>query len=358
VRAIALALALFAAPALHAEEAAAPPGPDLAVMKTKLDELAAKAGFTGELAMNANGGGVTTNYGLPFQKTAYRWRWASVTKQLVAVLVMQEVSKGRIKLDAPISTYLPRFKSPNATKISVRQLLRHQSGLPNPDDVQASSIEASAYYFPFYKGNRDPLTGYCAGTPKGEPGKGWAYNNCDYIVAGALLKAVTGKTWDRLVQERIAKPMKLRTVGAFPTKEATVDGKIGPMKEPPFDLATFGAAGALYGTAADLIWFDFGLMNGLLMPEAQLKEMWDGQAELGYIALGQWVFEAQPEGCAKPVRIVERRGAIGGVQVRNFMLPDMNRVAVAFSNNGSFDFGEIWQGQGFAHDYLSLVACS
>jgi D-alanyl-D-alanine carboxypeptidase len=61
-----------------------------------------------------------------------RWRWASVTKQVVAVLIMEEVARGTIDLTAPVSRYLPKFGSANADSVSVEQLLRHQSGLPNP----------------------------------------------------------------------------------------------------------------------------------------------------------------------------------------------------------------------------------
>jgi D-alanyl-D-alanine carboxypeptidase len=85
--------------------------------------------------------------------------------------------------------------------------------------------------------------------------------------------------------------------------------------------------------------------------------MWDGQAELGFIALGQWVFNAPLKGCAAPVRIVERRGAIGNVQVRNFVLPDQKVSAAVFIEDPNFEFGEIWQGSGFSHDLLAAAAC-
>jgi D-alanyl-D-alanine carboxypeptidase len=64
------------------------------------------------------------------------------------------------------------------------------------------------------------------------------------------------------------------------------------------------------------------------------------------------------KGCPTPVRIIERRGAIGGVQVRNFILPDADVVVIAFTNRDDFDFGEIWQGKGFAFDLLSAAACT
>lgn len=290
---------------------------------------------------------------------AQLWRWVSVTKQVIAVLVLQEVGKGMIDLDQPLSRYLPKFASANAGRITVRQLLRHQSGLPNPDDVQASATAMSAYYLPVYKGSRDPLTGYCAGAPKGEPGGNWAYNNCDYIVAGALLEAVTGKKWSKLVQERIAKPLGLKTLGAYPTGKPTHGGLVGGRPEPKIEFAAFAASGGLYGTLDDLLEFDRALMSGKLLAQKELDQLWDGQADLGYIALGQWVFDAPLKDCPKPIKLVERRGAIGGVQVRNFIAPESQTAVAIFTDKseGDFQFGEIWQGVGFSHDVLNFALC-
>lgn len=286
------------------------------------------------------------------------WRWASVTKQVVATLVMQEVAAGRIGLDRPVGYYLPTFASANSTSVTVRQLLRHQSGFPNPDDTAATPDSVPVYDTADYKGSRDPMTGYCAGPVKRPPGGNWEYNNCDYVVAGALLQKVTGKSWQSLVRDRIARPLALKSLGAFPTKAATVPGSVDGKPEPTYDFAAFGAAAALYGTARDMWAFDRALMTGKLLPASYRAEMWDGQPKLGSIALGQWVFSVPLKGCAAPVRIVERRGQIGGVEVRNFILPDKDVVVIAFVNRANFPFGEVWQGKGFSHDMLSAVACS
>src|SRR5690349_9569937 len=57
------------------------------------------------------------------------WRWASITKQLAAVLAMQEVAKGNLDLDAPINRYWPQWPGQNGAKIRIRDLLLHNSGL-------------------------------------------------------------------------------------------------------------------------------------------------------------------------------------------------------------------------------------
>ena len=297
-------------------------------------------------------------WGMAVAAASGKWRWASVTKQVIATLVMQEVVAGRIDLDRPVATYLPGFKSANARLVSVRQLLRHQSGLPNPDDTAASPGAIPAYDTPGYRGSRDPLTGYCAGPVKRPPGGGWEYNDCDYVVAGALLEAVTGQSWQTLVRTRITAPHGMATVGAFPTARAVITGTIGGRPDLGYDLGAFGAAAGLYGTAKDLWRFDRALMKGEFVPAAALAELWDGRPTLGAIALGQWAFTAPLQGCPYPVRIVERRGQIGGVQVRNFILPEWNVVVIVFASRAEQEFGEVWQGKGFSHDLLAAAVCS
>jgi CubicO group peptidase (beta-lactamase class C family) len=288
---------------------------------------------------------------------ARNWRLASVTKQVVAVLVMQEVAAGRIELDQPISRYLPRFAGPNASKVTIRQLLQHRSGLPNPDDTETPAGQMPAFYRSGYSGSRDPVTGYCAGAAKGEPGGNWVYNNCDYIVLGAVLENVTGKSWAKLVEERIAKPLRLKTFRAFPTKRWVRWGSVGGKREPEVDLATFGASAGLYGSAEDVLTFNNALMDGRLLAPEALAEMWKGDPALGYMGLGQWAFAAKLGGCEAPVRLIERRGAIGGIGVRNFIAPERKVAMVILSDRGEFDFGEVWQGRGPSHDMLSAVLC-
>ncbi len=59
------------------------------------------------------------------------------------------------------------------------------------------------------------------------------------------------------------------------------------------------------------------------------------------------------------VRFIERRGAIGGVVLRNIILPDYDMVLIMTSNRAEADagFGEIWQQRGISHDVLAALLC-
>ena len=273
------------------------------------------------------------------------WRWASVTKQLTATIAMQDVAAGRLNLDAPITRYLPGFKGPTGKRITIAMLLGHTSGLPDSNAGDGAAFRPGARVLP---------DAVCAGPVRDAPGASFHYDNCDYIIAGRVLEAVNRKPFAQLLAERITRPLGMTSVRlAGPNGAGLEAGK----PEAPINLAAYGAAGAITGTIRDLWRFDQALIDGKLLPAAQRAKMWAGRPQYGYAAFGQWAFEAPLKRCAGPQRIIERRGAIGGVQVRNYILPERNIVLIAMTNRDDIEFGELWQGAGFGFELLSLAAC-
>lgn len=255
------------------------------------------------------------------------WRWASVTKQLTATLAMQAVSQGGLSLDDTIAARLPEFHGSSARNVTVRMLLQHTSGLANPDDTLAASPSDLP---DFYRrttsgagGTKDAL-GYCAGPPKGEPGAAFAYNNCDFIVLGAILERVWGKSFAESLHERLALPAGLKTLGIASndvrlprlTPGYTENGN----PEPSFALATFGPAGAAYGSSDDLAAYDRALLGHRYLDEAATAAVWRGDPKLGYVALGVWSFPAPLTGCVRIPRL-SRHPFRFDVATRSEMMP-------------------------------------
>lgn len=292
------------------------------------------------------------------------WRWASVSKQVTATLAMQEVAAGRLDLDQPIARYLPQSRAPHADTLTSRMLMQHVSGLRHADDYARQDMDGWTDFYTAPLGSPETGVPWCEG-PTGKPDKAppadFRYGDCDFILMGAVLEAITGKTYAALIEERIAKPLGLRSLGVFPTAKRTVPGfDQGKPESRFFHLENFGPAGALYGTTHDLLAFDRALMTGKLIPPAQRAVMWTGEPRYGYAALGQWAFEAALKGCdGPPIRIIERRGFFGGVVLRNVILPDQDMVIIMTSNRASAEatFGEIWQQAGLTHDVLAATLC-
>jgi CubicO group peptidase (beta-lactamase class C family) len=112
------------------------------------------------------------------------FRFASITKQMTAILILQEVDAGRLQLDQPLGKYWPDYPNPQARQITLRQLLTHYSGLYN---------ENAEPTFHMRNANGDNMAGlrgrHLRIKPmKSAPGSTFDYNNCDYLVLGALLE--------------------------------------------------------------------------------------------------------------------------------------------------------------------------
>lgn len=277
------------------------------------------------------------------------WPWASITKQIVATLVMRQVDAGRIVLDAPVGTYLALPAAGDTPMPTVRQLLQHRAGLRNPEDTPADSAGIPAFYKEDEEGSA-----WCLAERIAPPAEGFRYNNCDYILLGALLEQVAGQPVARQIADLLA-PLGPNTAYLATRKPR---GIVGTKQAPiPLDISRYGAAGAMVGPLSEIAYFNRALMDGNLLTDEARAEMWTGDPALGYMALGQWVFEAALSGCASTVRIVERRGQILNYELRNFILPDLGKSLVVGAREPGFEFGEIWSGTGTAHDLLSVLAC-
>ncbi len=312
-----------------------------------------ESGFAGDVAFTLPGKPDTIYYGdsSPDEaatRTIEGWPWASVTKQVIAVLVMREVEDGRFSLGSDVGTWIRPLRGRG---LSVEDLLRHRSDLPNPDETPLTADGIPS----FYTSEDDPLA-YCTGQGEAPAQGGWAYNNCDYIVLGAVLEAATGTSLDLLLAQGIG-----LEAGWINTSFLEPDSERGFAFRTDAEarrIAGYGASGALVGPLDDILAFDQALMSGQLLNEDALARLWQSDPASGSMALGQWVFEASLDGCDAPVRIVERRGAIGRYQTRNVILPDLGIAAALATDQGDFEFGEVWTGSGPMHDMLAEVACN
>lgn len=278
--------------------------------------------------------------------TAEHWRWASLTKQLVAVAIVDAAGEGAFDLDTTVSDILPNAPQ----QVTIRNLLQHTSGLADPFDLPASQLAD------IMASGADPAA-LCLSAESQAPGQRFNYNNCDFIVLGAILEAIDGSSWLESLQARVFEPAQMDDIYFDDQSQGeTVATSRGSLAD-GLSLADYGASGGLYGTPQALLAFDRALLDGRLLSREERDVLWDGDPRLGYVALGQWSFSAALDGCEGAVAIVERRGDIGGIQARNILLPDRDLSVIIFTNAPGFVFGEVWTGSGFAHDLLSAAAC-
>jgi D-alanyl-D-alanine carboxypeptidase len=327
-----------------------------------LETRARAAGFDGAILVgDADGGYKVVPVGADPVLPDAVWRWASITKQLTAIIAMQEVAAGRLDLDAPVSRYWPEWKGPAADQIRIRDLLMHRSGLPQPDESTPDEDGVPSFYRLGAVPPAVSANAFCAGPQRAALPTDFNYNNCDSIVLTEVLARVTGKPFEILLQDRIVQPLGLRSFGIY-RLGAVPPGHVRPIGEfadldPLLNMGVYGASGGAFGTISDLWRIDRALMNGKLVPDVQRELMWQSTADNGFYGFFQWIYPAPLAGCDKPVQIVERQGLIGGIELRNYILPETGRALILFSRKRPTELGDPWEGKGFAFDLLSMVAC-
>jgi D-alanyl-D-alanine carboxypeptidase len=281
-----LGLTAAAAPGPAAAHAPAPGALD----RTAADVLA--SGATGFMARVDDGHRVSgVAAGLADRATGRRLDLAdqfeigSNTKTFTATLVLQLVAEHRVSLSAPIERYLPGVV-PNGRNITVRMLLQHTSGLFSYTSDEAWFTQLREHPERVWT-ERELLAVAFRHKPDFAPGQGWNYSNTNYVVAGLMLRKITGHTLGELVEQRIARPLGLhRTYVADPTARRTGPGYAHGYvvsfagSEPTYtDVSGWalggwaGAAGAVISTPAELSRFFSALLAGRLLPRAELAAM-------------------------------------------------------------------------------------
>lgn len=334
------------------------------VQHAEVAALAESAGFDGTILIGRrDGSSLIVPVGAKPVAANAVWRWASITKQLTAVVAMQEVARGSLDLDAPVSRYWPQWQARHADDIRIRDLLRHESGLANPDESPRNRQGVPRFFSENLVPPAQAAAGFCASRPVSAPRRAYAYNNCDAIVLGEVLHRITGKPLPDLLAERISRPLRMAGFGLYKVGDPRPANHVRPTGEGRaddslIDLGAYGAAGSAYGTIADLWRFDHALMAGELLDPAQRGAMWASTAEDGWRALFQWSYPVRAAGCNAPVRVIERQGLIQGIELRNYLLPERGEAVILFGRKRPLAFGQPWEGKGLAHDLIAKVACA
>ncbi|MGK5630648.1 serine hydrolase domain-containing protein, partial [Streptomyces sp. URMC 123] len=214
-----------------------------------------------------------------------RFRIGSVTKTFVATVLLRLAAEGALDLDAPVARYLPGLLPADRNAITVRMVLHHSSGLANY--VDALPTQGEAFLRDRFR-HHDPrrlIALAAARPPLFPPGGGWEYSDTNYLVAGELIRAVTGRSWETAVTERIIRPLGLHatrapgddphvrgphargylTVGEGDARRAVDITELNP--------TIAGAAGAMTSSVADLDRFLTALVSGELLPADALAEL-------------------------------------------------------------------------------------
>lgn len=189
----------------------------LQALDAKIHEVMARLGVPGVgLGILIDGAEYTTGFGVTnvtypsLVDAGTLFQIGSITKTFTATLSMRLVEDGVLDLDAPVRRYLPDLAlkdESTAERVTMRHLLQHTGGWQGD------------YFADFGRGD-DALALIVTSmvdldqvTPLGQV---WAYNNAGFYLAGRVIEAITGSTFEAAMKDRLLQPLGLDHSFMFP----------------------------------------------------------------------------------------------------------------------------------------------
>ena len=267
-----------------------------------------------------------------------RFAIGSSSKAFTAMLVAMAADAGKLSLEDSPKKFLPYFRlqDPEAdAKITLRDLLSHSSGLNRTDLPWVSGVL-----------NREETIRVAAqAKPTAKLREKFQYQNVMYAAAGEIVGRVEDSTWERLIAERIFRPLGMqgsdtsvpemlkardRSHG-YVYEEATKETRRVPMR----DLPAIAPAGAINSSARDMAqWLRLMLGGGVfegrrLVSEKGFAELVKPQMKIaGTVSYGLGWFLREWKGH----KVAEHGGNIDGFNAQVALMPDQRLGFVMLTN--------------------------
>ena len=202
-----------------------------------------------------------------------KYKIGSITKIFTSAIIFQLIEEKKLKLNTKLSEFFPKIK--NADKITIGQMLNHQSGIYNYTD----NADFDTYNTKLLN-RRDMLNRLESYEPVFEPGTKAEYSSSNYLLLGYIIQDITLKSYKENVMSRIVNKIGLKNTYYY--------SKINPKKNESYSYAfsngkwirteewnesIVGAAGALQSTPADLTKFTKALFDGKIIKKESLALM-------------------------------------------------------------------------------------
>lgn len=227
----------------------------------------------------------------PMRKDAI-FRLASMSKPITAVAVMMLVEEGKVRLNDPVSKYIPEFKEmkvamprmvrtpagsppqiytvPADREVTISDLLTHTSGLMSSGIAQPEATRLA------HRSPEDTLASYIPRLGQVpldfQPGSQWAYSGgAGPEVLSRIVEIVSGQSYDEYLRTRLYEPLGMKDTFFYPPDDRrpripTLYLRNGLQKAPNQDGLSskvyFSGAAGIMSTAEDYLQFAEMLLNG------------------------------------------------------------------------------------------------
>ncbi len=141
------------------------------------------------------------------------YNWASITKTMTAIAILQLRDRGLLKLDDPAVRYVPELRQVHDTfgpvdAITIRMLLSHSAGFRNPTWPWDCDSTPKCDWQPFEPTHWNQIDAMLPFTNIAfKPGSRWSYSNLGYVFLGQVIERLTGDDYEVYITKNILMPL-------------------------------------------------------------------------------------------------------------------------------------------------------
>ena len=201
-----------------------------------------------------------------------KYRIGSITKSFTAVLTMMAVESEKLKLSDTLDNYFPNI--PNASAITIEQMLNHRSGL-------ASYTSHPDFMTFVYTGKTvdemiDIISSYDSVF---KPGTKESYSNSNTYLLTLILEKIYGEPYPNLIKSKITQPLNLKNtyyaedISSTRNEAYSYHNKSNVKRSKDAHHSVMLGAGGLVSTPTDLVTFYYSLFNGKVLSQHSLNQM-------------------------------------------------------------------------------------
>jgi CubicO group peptidase (beta-lactamase class C family) len=310
----------------------------LAALGKRLGDAAAKDQFSGAVLVARNGKVIfRAAHGMADREKQIpntpetRFRMGSMNKMFTATAILQLVQGGKLKLDAPLGTYLTDY--PNkavATKVTLHHLLTHTGGTGDifGPEFTARRLELRTL--------NDYVKLYGARGLGFEPGSKWEYSNYGFLLLGVIVERISGQTYYDYVRDHLYKPAGMTASGSEPENVLVPNRSKGYMRQKGAwvlntDTLPYRgtSAGGGYTTVEDLLRFATALAGHKLLNAHYTDLLTTGKVETG--GGGKYAY-GFGDNAVGGVRYFGHSGGAPGMNGDLRIFPQSGYVVIALAN--------------------------
>lgn len=268
---------------------------------------------------------------------------ASVTKSFIALAIMKLAEEGKLKIDDPVTKYLPRFQLmgyDNMEVIKIRHLLSHTSGIATMERKEE------------LKGFEEHLR-YINETERtilGKPGDYICYNNDLFLLLGAIIEQVTGENYKDYIHKLLIAPLgmirttfHLHELQSFDnvTKPYVLENGTPTICEWP-TLGNYAVGGGIRSSVSDLLKYGNVFVDTLeeVIGLASIAKMTEAVHYIGGNSYYGFGLQTTPN--YSGVTLVEHGGGQPGVSSNFGFVPERGIVAAVLTNMSDVSANAIW----------------